>query len=195
MLEEEIKQFDIECKVVKNRQFQNFNEFETVYCDLINKCLAIRKYILKNPTMCNENTYKILSNQSKELDKIEPKYKCLLNIIDLKSALMQNYKTYVKELMQKQDYKTAMNVYKNMFFFTHDYYYKKEIANLYLREYNDFTSCFSIYKECEPHLADKSYFWFEFSEVYRLMRDYFNQVKCMQKAINIEMKGFESSNG
>lgn len=195
MLEKEIEQFDIECKEIKNKQFQNFNEFETAYCNLINRCSAIRRYILENPTECSENTYKILSNQCNDFSKIEPKFKSLLNIIDLKSTLMQNYKSFVKELMQKQDYKTAMKIYQNMFFFTHDYYYKKEIANLYLREYSDFTSCFSIYKECEQHLADKSYFWLEFSEVYKLMRDYFHQVECMQKAINLEMKGFEKQNG
>lgn len=194
MCESELLEFDKECIEINNKQFQDFSEFEAAYCYLINKCNAIRKNVLEHPDECAPKTLAILKNQSQDISAIAPKYKCLLNIIELRNTLMQKYEIEVKKLVAQKDYDYAIRIYRNMFFFTGNYNYKKEIANLYLKSNWNFTSCFSIYKECEPHLGCYSYFWLEFSEVYKLMEDYFHQVECLQKAIKIELNEMDGKN-
>lgn len=73
-----------------------------------------------------------------------------------------------------------------MFKFSKDYKYLQYIANIKFAIFHEVQECFDIYKDIEIHLYNDKDFWWQFSDVYNAKQDIFNQVLCIQKALNLE---------
>lgn len=186
--EQKIEQFEKGYEKIKQERFKDFEELEVKFCDIINLGTELRNHLKSNPELCDENTYRVLNNQLHDTSLIEDKYKFLTHLLELKKMLLNHYQGYVEFLVKNKKFNQAIRIYEQMFAFTGNYFYKKEIANIHLMVFHNPQKCLEMYKEIEPHLSDKPYFWWEHSEVYKLLGDYFNQVLCMQKAVNLEME-------
>jgi len=191
-LDNRLENYKNECENLQNRTFENFYELEKTYCNLINEGNSIRTYIKENPSLCDENSLKVLTNQASNINLLDDKFKCLLNIIYLTRTLFDKYGERVKTLIQNKEYEEAINIYEQMFKFSGNWWYKKEIANIYYQIFNDMDKAFAIYKEVLPHMSDSAEFWWQLSELHEKNRVYFKQVLCMQNALNLELKAMET---
>lgn len=185
-IDKELESFNLLIKDIKSMKFNNFYELECEYCKTINLGNNIRNYIIQNPSICSEQSFKVLTNQTKDLSLLEDKYKPLLNIIYLTKSLFDKYSIYVEQLKNEQKYEEAINVYEQMFKFSQDYKYLQHIANIKFKIFHQVQECFDIYKDIKKHLYKDKDFWWQFSEVYNAKQDIFNQVLCIQKALNLE---------
>ena len=192
-LDKKLEEYQKNCEEIKTKEFKNFGELEKEYCNLINEGNQIRKYIIENPSECDENSYKVLTNQASDPSIIDDKYKCLFNIVFLTRDLFGKYTEYVQQLIQKKDFKEAVNIYEQMFKLSGNYIYKKEIANIHYQIFKDFNTALKIYEEIEPFLSNSAEYWWQFSEIQAANKNIFRQVLCIQKAINIELANMEAA--
>ena len=181
-----IEKFEKNYIKIKKARFKDFAKLETEFCNLINEGTALRNHLKDNPELCDENTYRVLSNQLTDMSLIEDRYKFLEHVLDLKRILLKHYNDYVGFLVKNKNFNLAIRIYNQMYAFTGNPFYKKEIANIHLKAFGDYKKCFEIYKEIEPLMEKSPHFWWEFSEVYLIGKDYFNQVLCMQRAVKLE---------
>ena len=105
-----------------------------------------------------------------------------------------NEKAYILSSKEKVDrmladimYIEDIKVYEDLFKHTHDYNYKKDIANIYAVCLFKFKKAVRIYKSIEKYLGNDSNYWFQLSEVYECNKDFYNEVLCIQKALSIEL--------
>jgi len=187
--EQRIEKFEQDFdRISTKRDFKDFGEVETDFCNLVNEGTALRNYLVDNPNLCNENTYKILTNQSSDFSLLEDKYKFLEHTLIAKKMLLTHYNGYLEFLMKHKKYNQAIRIYNQLFLLTGSYFYKKEIANIQLKIYGQYDKCMETYKEIEPYMEKSPHFWWEFSEVYCIAGDYFNQISCIKKAVELEME-------
>jgi len=184
--EKRIEEFEKNYVKIKEARYKEFSELETEFCKVINEGTALRNYLKDNPELCDENTYRVLLNQLTDMSLIEDRYKFLEHVLDLKRILLKHYNDYVGFLVKNKNFNMAIRIYNQMYAFTGNPFYKKEIANIHLKIFNDYKKCFEIYKEIEPQMEKSPHFWWEFSEVYAIGKDYFNRIMCMQKAVKLE---------
>lgn len=191
-LDKRLEEYQNNCNTIGTREFKDFGELETAYCSLINEGNAIRKYVLENPSECDEGSYKILTNQSQDMSIMADKFKCLFNIVYLTRELFNKYTEYVPKLLQDKKYQEAINIYEQMFKFSGNYWYKKEVANIYYQIFGEVKKALEIYESIEPFLANTADYWWQFSEIQAANNNVFRQVLCIQKAINIELASMEN---
>ena len=190
-LDNRLNEYATKCNEINSKEYKNFGELETEYCALINEGNSIRKYIIENPNECDENSYKILTNQSQDISLMDEKFKCLFNIMYLTKSLFEKYSEYVQQLIKEQNYQEALNIYEQMFKFSGNYWYKKEQANIYYQIFGDVKKAFDIYESIEPFLSNTADYWWQFSEIQAANNNIFRQVLCIQKAIDIELANAE----
>lgn len=188
-----LEQYQNDCDNLRNTDFNNFEELEKAYCRLINEGGQIRAYIIQNPEVCDENSYKVLSNQVHDLNMLADKYKPLSNIIYLHRELFNKYDERVKQLIADKNYEQALNIYDQMFKFSGNYWYKKEIANILYVFFEKTDDALEIYKEIAPYMQnDYKYFW-GLAELYSIKKEYFKSVSYMKKAMLMEKQGTEKT--
>ncbi len=185
-INKELENFNLLIKNIESKKFDDFYDLECEYCKIINLGNSIRNYIIQNPSLCSEQSIKVLTNQTNNLSLLEDKYKSLLNIIYLTKNLFDKYSIYVEQLKNEQKYEEAINIYEQMFKFSKDYKYLQYIANIKFAIFHEVQECFDIYKDIEIHLYNDKDFWWQFSDVYNAKQDIFNQILCIQKALNLE---------
>ncbi len=191
-LDKRLEEYKRNCEEIKSKEFKNFGELENEYCKLINEGNQIRRYIIDNPEECDENSYKVLTNQTTDPSVIDEKFKCLFNIVFLTRDLFGKYTEYVQQLIQKKDFKEAINIYEQMFRLSGNYIYKKEIANIHYQIFGDFKKAYEIYESIEPFLKNIPEYWWQFSEIQSANKNIFRQVLCIQKAIELELASSEA---
>ena len=192
-LDKRLEEYKKNSEEIKTKEFKNFGELENEYCALINEGNQIRRYIIDNPSECDENSYKVLTNQAPDPSIIDEKFKCLFNIVFLTRDLFGKYTEYVQQLIQKKDFKEAINIYEQMFKLSGNYLYKKEIANIHYQIFNDSNTALKIYEEIEPFLKNLVEYWWQFSEIQAANKNIFRQVLCIQKAIDMELSSLETA--
>lgn len=191
-LDQRLETYKNNCENLPNCDFGNFHELETAYCNLINEGNSIRTFIKNNPELCDENSLKVLTNQSQDINLLDDKFKPLLNIIYLTRTLFDKYGEHVKTLIADKEYEEAINIYEQMFKFSGDWWYKKEIANIHYQIFDNIPKAMEIYGQVLPHMSGNADFWWQLSELHEKSNNFFKQVLCMQKAINIELKAMEA---
>ena len=191
-LELKLRNFKSGVEEIKDKNFSNFSELEKEYCKLINTGTEIRNHLINNPNECDENSLKVLTNQTSDYSLLADKFKCLFSIITLTKDLLNHYQQYVFDLLKKEDYNYAVTIYEQMFKFSHNYTYKLEIANISYKFLNNPLKCYMIYKEIEPYMENDPRFLWGFSDVYSYFGNYFRQFVYIQKAVNAELKQFEA---
>ncbi len=182
---EEINEFCLEIEKLKLEKFKNFHEMECEYCRLINQGNGIRNYLILHPEECDENTLLVLTNKTSDLSLLDEKFKCLLHIVYLTQNLFDRYTRYVVQLKQEGQYNEAIRVYEQMFNLSRNYLYRQEIANIKFQIYKQVEESFLIYKNIEQYLAGNQSFWLQFSDIYKAKNDVFNQILCVQKALEL----------
>lgn len=96
-------------------------------------------------------------------------------------------KSDVKKVLDDKDYEKAINLYEELFSNTGDYSYKKEIANIYAVCYMDIKKAIKIYHSLEEQFGSDSMYWFQLSSLYEYNKNYYKEVLCIKKAIDIEL--------
>ena len=186
-LDENLYFFQKKVEDIKIKEFSNFTDLENSYCELINFGTEIRNYIIDNPSVCDENSLKVLTNQTMDFSLLAEKFKPLSEIITLTRELLKHYQDYVFELLNEKDYEYAIKIYEQMFKFSHNYNYKIEIANIYYRFLKRPLDCFHIYKQIEPHMSENPRFLWGMSDIYANFGNYFRQFVYIRKAVDLEL--------
>ena len=75
-----------------------------------------------------------------------------------------------------------------MFKTTNDYSYQKDIANVYAIFFQDIKKAIKIYKSIEQNFENDANYWFQLSSLYEYNNNYYQEVLCIKKAIDIELK-------
>lgn len=193
--EKELEEFSHSVKRVEAKEYHSFEDFENAYCDAINKGTLLRNYIINNPSVCDENSLKVLKNESSDFSLLGEKFKCLYSVITLTQKLLVKYRDYVKDRVEKKDYKMAIRIYNQLFKFTHNYFFIIDIANLYVNNMNDIDTSIYLYKNTEPHLSDSYQFMWQFAQIYEKKQDFYNSLLYMQKALKLELQAIDSQKG
>lgn len=187
-IDEKLIDFKKQIQELENKIFDNFEDMETAYCNAINQGTQLRNYIINHPDICDENTLKVLTNQSRDFSLMEEKFRCVYSVITLTQKLLENYARHEKECEEKGDFETAIGMYNQMFKFTGNYFYKINIANIYENDIKDRNRAMELYKEAEPHLSNFFQFWWRFAIIYENNDDYYNALLCAQKAVKLELE-------
>jgi tetratricopeptide (TPR) repeat protein len=154
---------------------------------LINYGNKIRKFILKHPFLCNSNTIDILSNKSKNYNEIDKKFLPLLNIINITQSLIIEYEKYSKVKLEEKNYDEVIRIFNQIYLFTNNYLYKINVAKIYLEILKNPIKSLYTYKEIENTAGNNLEFLHGIAEVYWNLKDYYNQVLYLQKAVEIEI--------
>ena len=193
-IDENLKIFEAKFLALKQNNYSNFSELELAYCKYINDCNQLRKFLVDNQELCDKNSMKVLTGYSKDVSLLSDKYKIFLSLGSVINELVNKYQNYVYELVKDNRFVEAINIYNQMYKLSNNISYKLEIANIFFKVFKDYPRALKLYKEIKSlHVeVENNYkFWWSFSEVYRLNKDMFNSVKCIQKACDIELKSYE----
>ena len=185
-IDKELEKFNLELEELKTKKFNSFGELECEYCRIINQGNLIRQHLIQNPSHCSQESIKVLTNQTNDISLLEDKFKCLLHVVYLTRDLFQKYSVYVEQLKSEQNFEEAVSVYEQMFNFSHNPFYKQQIANIKYQIFNQIEESFSLYKEIEEQMSNDKNFWWQFSDIYKSKNDIYNQVLCIQKALELE---------
>lgn len=109
----------------------------------------------------------------------------------LKKRQIAQLKTDLKKVLDDKDFKQAIKINEDLFKITDDYSYKKDIANIYAVCFEDVKKALKIYKSLENYFAKDYNYWFQLSSLYEYNNDYYKEVLCIQKAIDLELKETE----
>lgn len=183
----DLENYKKEVEELNSKEFKNFVDFENEYCKAINKGTQLRNFVINNPSVCDENSLKVLTNQSQDFSLLDERFKCLYSVITLTQRLLQEYAKYEKYCEDGGNYDGAIAIYEQMFKFTGNYFYYIDIANIYNNHLNQKDKCFELYKELEKYLSDYEQYWWRFAILYENREDYFNALLCMQKATKLEL--------
>lgn len=106
----------------------------------------------------------------------------------LRKKHIAQLKNDVKAELDKKNHKQAIKKYEELFKLTNDYSYQKEIANIYAVCFEDIKKAIKIYKSLEPQLKNDANYWFQLSSLYEYNNNYYREVLCIKKAMDIELK-------
>ena len=182
-----LNEFAQKCEDLKNQEFENFGYLEKTYCELINEGNQLRQYIIQNPEICDKNSLLVLTNQVLDTSYLDEKFKSLTNIIQLTITLLQKYSEYVQTLLAEQKFEEAINIYNQMYSFTRNPIYKKNIAEIYCTNLNDYDKALEICKPIEHIISTNSQFCRLYAKIYSLKSDITNNILWNKKADEIEM--------
>lgn len=170
-------------------KFSNKYEYHKNIADLLyqkykNFKQAMELYKEIEP-QAKENDVEFWNNYAElnaEYENIEKRDYCLM-----KKQIAQ-LKNDVKVELDKKDYKQAIKKYEELFKLTNDYSYQKEIANIYAVCFENVKKAINIYKSLEKQFENDANYWFQLSSLYEYNNNYYREVLCIKKAIDIELK-------
>lgn len=105
----------------------------------------------------------------------------------LKQKEIHTLKKSVQKLIDEKDYDGAIKLDENLFALTQDYQYKLDIANIIAVCQLKPDKAIKMYKEFEPQKGSDKNYWYQLSDIYLQKKNYYKQVLCLQKAIDIEL--------
>ena len=161
-----LKEFAEKCEDLKNQEFENFGQMEQTYCNLINEGNQLRQFLLQNPELCDKNSLLVLTNQVPDISLLDEKYKSLANIIQLTIALLQKYSEYVQTLLAEQKFEEAINIYNQMYNFTRNPIYKKNIAEIYCLNLNDNDKALEVCNSIYDYAINNAQFCRLYAKIY-----------------------------
>lgn len=135
--------------------------------------------------VANEEDIEFWNNYAElnaEYDNSEKQKYCLT-----KKKIAQ-LKKDIKTELDNKEYKQAIKKYEELFKTTNDYSYKKDIANVYAIFFQDIKKAIKIYKSIEQNFENDANYWFQLSSLYEYNNNYYQEVLCIKKAIDIELK-------
>ena len=182
-----LKEFEQNCENIKTQDFENFGLLEKAYCDLINEGNQLRQHILQNPELCDKNSLLVLTNQVPDISLLDEKFKSLTNIIHLTITLLQKYSEYVQTLITDNNWEEAINIYEQMYKFTRNPIYRKNIIEIYSDKLGNYDKALEICESIKSiTLTDSSYCRL-FAKVYAYKSDVENNAYYNKLAAEIDM--------
>lgn len=182
-----LKEFEQNCEKIKTQDFENFGLLENAYCDLINEGNQLRQHILQNPELCDKNSLLVLTNQVPDISLLDEKFKSLTNIIHLTITLLQKYSEYVQTLITDNNWEEAINIYEQMYKFTRNPIYRKNIIEIYSDKLGNYDKALEICESIKSiTLTDSSYCRL-FAKVYAYKSDVDNNAYYNKLADEIDM--------
>lgn len=182
-----LKEFEQNCENIKTQDFKNFGLLEKAYCDLINEGNQLRQHILQNPELCDKNSLLVLTNQVPDISLLDEKFKSLTNIIHLTIKLLQKYSEYVQTLITDNNWEEAINIYEQMYKFTRNPIYRKNIIEIYSDKLGNYDKALEICESIKSiTLTDSSYCRL-FAKVYAYKSDVENNAYYNKLADEIDM--------
>ncbi len=168
--ETKLIEYSKKCEELKSQEFENFDQLEHAYCDLINEGGALRKYLLENPEICDKKTYLVLTNQALP-GCIHDKYKCLTNVLKHTMELLQKYSEYAPKLIEEQRFEEAINIYNQMYNLSKNPIFLNKVAEIYLDNLNNVDKAFEMCTAYEHLLKNNPNFHRLFAKTYSLKSD------------------------
>lgn len=182
-----LKEFAEKCEDLKNQEFENFGQMEQTYCNLINEGNQLRQFLLQNPELCDKNSLLVLTNQVPDISLLDEKYKSLANIIQLTIALLQKYSEYVQTLLAEQKFEEAINIYNQMYNFTRNPIYKKNIAEIYCLNLNDNDKALEVCNSIYDYATNNAQFCRLYAKIYSFKSDVEKALSFNKMADELDM--------
>ncbi|MBO5447434.1 hypothetical protein J6A34_08005 [bacterium] len=182
-----LKEFAEKCEDLKNQEFENFGQMEQTYCNLINEGNQLRQFLLQNPELCDKNSLLVLTNQVPDISLLDEKYKSLANIIQLTIALLQKYSEYVQTLLAEQKFEEAINIYNQMYNFTRNPIYKKNIAEIYCLNLNDNAKALEVCNSIYDYAINNAQFCRLYAKIYSFKSDVEKALSFNKMADELDM--------
>ncbi len=171
---------------IKSKTFTDFKEFEVEMCNIINKGVCIRNYIVENPQVCNQHTLDFLQNKTKEFSLVQDEFKCLNEILELTRVLLINYDKYFTKLYRNKRYEESIKTLNQMFKLTENYEYKFKMGLIYMYDLRLIEKAYELFKEIEDFLKENIEFCWEYSELYFRLNKPYDCILWAQNAITLE---------
>lgn len=151
------------------QKYQNFKQAMEIYQEIEPEKPKDPEYWSNYAELCQE------------YDELEKRDYCLKQkeIFELKKS--------VQKLIDDKDYDDAIKLDERLFDLTEDYQYKLDIANIIAVCKLQPDKAIKMYKEYQPKKGDDKNYWYQLSDIYLQKKNYYKQVLCLQKAINIEL--------
>ena len=188
ILKKELSKLEKQIDNLKKNTYSDFSEFEKSCLEIINAGTILREKILKYPFFLDDSSINVLSNKTRDLSFLSSDLKCFVKLFDLKKYLVSQYQIYLQKLINETDYQQAICICEQIFKLTGNYIFKMSIADIYLKKLNQPETSLKILKSIQPNMDSQSIYWWKFSDIYMALKNYYKQVECMQKAIEIELE-------
>ncbi|MBQ8460644.1 hypothetical protein IJ541_11180 [bacterium] len=188
-IKERLNDYKQSCEAIEGKQYNDFRELEKEYCDLINVGSKIRADILSDADNYDKNIIDILNNKTTDFSLLPDGFEPLEYVILLKSNLIQKYQDYSKILIDEKKYEDVIIINNQLHNWTGNYLFIQNIADTYLKGYENKERALEIYQEIEPQMKDNAHYNWGLARVYEAFEDYYTTLKYMQKAIKIELYG------
>ena len=186
-------------EIEKSNEKKYVNEEEL--WNLHNIGMEIKNFLISTPHVCPEPIERFFMSDMEDQSLLYGDFLVLKNIKIIKNCLINYYNVQIGKYRELGDINSLISVYEKLFELTNNYLIKKEIAVLKLQYLNNVDESFTIFKEIEKYMENNVKYWFQFADIYDKKKDYFNQILCLQKAMNIEKermkneKVFDNSSG
>ena len=151
------------------QKYKNFKQAREIYQEIEKENPKDAEYWNNYAEICAEYE-----------DKEKQKY-CL------KQKEIYELKSKVQKLIDDKKYDEAIKIDEKLFKLTDNYQYKLDIANIFAICKENHSKAIKIYKECESKMKENKDYWYQFSDIYLHKKNYYKQVLCLQKAIDIEL--------
>ena len=188
----EIKNLDEKIDYILKTSFNSFEDAEIEMFKAIEHYETIIAYIKSHTEICDETTWNIINNGDENTEAMDKNFKPLTKIFILKNDLFSQYNKLIEEFINNKNFEKAIEIYEKLYKLTKDLDFKKIITEIYFNEFNGIEKGLEYYKQCENEFADCARFYWIFSELYKNLGDYYSQVYCIQKAVEIEKRNFAS---
>ncbi len=174
---------------LKNNTYSDFSEFEKCYLDIINEGTCLRKKVLETSTCWDKNSLSVLNNETHDLSLLSKDLKCFEKLFEIKKILVTRYQIYLKSLIDECNYIDAIKICERIYNLTGNSIFILSISDIYLKKLRQPDQSLKILKSAEPQMSKIALYWWTLADVYMAFKNYYNQVLCMQKAIEIETEG------
>ena len=174
---------------LKNNTYSDFSEFEKCYLDIINEGTRLRKKVLETSTCWDKNSLSVLNNEMHDLSLLSKDLKCFEKLFEIKKILVTRYQIYLKSLIDECNYIDAIKICERIYNLTGNSIFILSISDIYLKKLRQPDQSLKILKSAEPQMSKIALYWWTLADVYMAFKNYYNQVLCMQKAIEIETEG------
>lgn len=185
--ETRLKEFAEKCEDLKTQEFENFGYLEKTYCELINEGNQLRQFLIQNPENCDKNSLLVLTNKITDISYLDKKFESLTNIIQLTIALLQKYSEYVLTLLNEEKFEEAINIYEQMYKFTRNPIYKKNIIEIYIDKLKNYDKALEICEDIMPTILSDSLYCRLCARIYSLKSDVNNTLFYNKLADELDM--------
>ena len=188
-IKSQLKSLEKRIDNLKDNRYSDFSEFEKCYLDIINDGTRLRQKILDTSYCWDKNSISILKNENKDLSLLSKDLKFFVKLFDVKKVLVNRYQIYVQGLIQDCKFSDAIKICERIFNLTGNYIFILSISDIYLKKLKQPAQSMKILQSIEGQMSKVPVYWWTIADVYMALKDYYNQVLCLQKAIELETEG------